>query len=131
MSSALDRQEGGTHYRQGKIQPIQFIVANNWDFPLGSSLKYLTRCPFKGTPFLDLQKAQHYVELREELTQRPPIVQRAITMDEFVQAQGIQAGSDHAAAMLALEMYALGPRTETRSLLFGFIEKLKTGLTTP
>lgn len=130
MSSALDHMHGGNHYRQGSIQPIQFIVANNWDFALGSSLKYLTRCPFKGTPGLDLDKARHYVELREELCVRPPIVQRTIPMDDFIAAQGITAGTDHAAALLTLEMYALRPRDEARDVLFSFIQRLKTVLTT-
>lgn len=129
MSHALEYQVGGSHYRRGPIQPIQFIMANAWDFPLGSSLKYLTRFEFKGTPDADLQKAAHYIELREELVARPPIVQRVITMDDFIAAQGIRAG-DHAAALLALEMYVLRPEAESRAVLFSFIEKLKSGLTT-
>lgn len=129
MSSALDHQVAGDHYCRGHIQPIQFIMSNAWDFPLGSSLKYLTRFELKGTPDADLEKARHYVELREELVVRPAIVQRVITMDDFIAAQGIRAG-DHAAALLALEMYALRPEPESRAVLFSFIEKLKSCLTT-
>lgn len=131
MRSLSDHEAAARHYRQGHMQPIQFIVANGWDFALGNSLKYLVRFPFKGTPGADLDKSRHYIELREELHvrhMRPPIVQRKISMDDFIAAQGAIA-SEHAAALLALEMYALNPSAEARSVLFSFIEKLKSGLT--
>ena len=37
---ATDKQIGGTHYKQYKIQPIEFIVANNLDFIQGNIIKY-------------------------------------------------------------------------------------------
>lgn len=59
------RQEGGNHYQGWKIQPAEFLDAN--DEKIGylesNAIKYLCRFPFKGAPRLDLLKAIHYIEL--------------------------------------------------------------------
>lgn len=65
-SSALDVQEGGDHYRKLKIQPIEYIYANNLGFCEGNIVKYITRWRDKGG-VQDLDKVQHYVELLKEL----------------------------------------------------------------
>ena len=41
--SALDKQVGGSHYRQGTIQPVQYIESNKLGFLEGSVLKRITR----------------------------------------------------------------------------------------
>lgn len=59
--SATERQVGGTHY-QTKIQPIEFILANELGFCEGNVIKYIVRHKSKGTPLQDLEKARHYLE---------------------------------------------------------------------
>ena len=40
--SALDKQEGGSHYKLA-IQPIEYIAANELDYFQGNVIKYITR----------------------------------------------------------------------------------------
>ena len=60
--SALDIQEGGDHYRKLKIQPIEFIHANELDFLQGNVVKYITRHKNKNGA-ADVRKALHYCQL--------------------------------------------------------------------
>lgn len=69
VSSALDRQEGGNHYKDLKIQPVEYIHANNLPFIEGNVVKYITRWRAKGG-VKDLEKARHYIDLLIELEQR-------------------------------------------------------------
>lgn len=64
--SALDIQIGGEHYRKMKIQPIEFIHANNLDFLQGNVVKYITRHRDKNGA-ADVRKALHYCQLILEL----------------------------------------------------------------
>ena len=64
--SALDIQEGGCHYKELKIQPIEYIHANSLDFFQGNIIKYATRHKSKhGVE--DLKKVIHYAQLAIEL----------------------------------------------------------------
>jgi hypothetical protein len=63
---ATDTQEGGTHYKDMAIQPIQFIHANNLDFLQGNVVKYVTRHKAKNGA-ADIRKALHYCQLILEL----------------------------------------------------------------
>ena len=56
------QQIGGEHYRQGSIQPIEYIHANDMDFFSGNVCKYITRWRYKNG-LEDLKKAKHYIEL--------------------------------------------------------------------
>ncbi len=67
--SALDKQVDGGHYKDLKIQPIEFIHANNIPFAEGCAIKYLTRWRTKGG-IKDLEKAKHFIELLIELETR-------------------------------------------------------------
>lgn len=67
--SALDRQEGGDHYKDLKIQPVEFIHANGIPFIEGNVIKYVTRWRAKNG-IKDLEKARHYIDLLIELEQR-------------------------------------------------------------
>jgi hypothetical protein len=69
MSNALDRQEGGGHYKDLKIQPIEYIHANGIPFAEGSVIKYVTRWRAKGG-IKDLEKARHFIDLLIELETR-------------------------------------------------------------
>lgn len=64
--SALNKQEGGQHYKGKAIQPVQYIHANGLGFCEGNVVKYITRWREKGGK-ADLLKVIHYVELLIEL----------------------------------------------------------------
>lgn len=63
---SLDTQVGGNHYRDMKIQPVEFIHANNIPYLEGNVIKYLCRWRNKNG-IADLEKAKHYIELLIEL----------------------------------------------------------------
>jgi hypothetical protein len=64
--SALETQEGGQHYKQWKIQPIEFIHANGLPYVEGNIIKYIMRHKFKNG-LEDLKKARHYLDILIEL----------------------------------------------------------------
>ena len=57
-----EKQHGGNHYSNFKIQPSQFINTNDLRFAEGNAIKYICRHPYKGKKE-DLQKAIHYIEM--------------------------------------------------------------------
>lgn len=61
-AEAVRYQVGGDHYKQCKIQPIDFILANDLSFLQGNILKYLVRFDSKNG-VEDLRKAAHYLEM--------------------------------------------------------------------
>lgn len=65
MKRAKDRQVGGDHYRKLKIQPAEYILANNIGWAEGCAIAYLTRWQDKGG-VEDLHKAIHSIQLRIE-----------------------------------------------------------------
>ena len=65
--SALDMQVSGDHYTKLKIQPIEYIQANDLDFFQGNVIKYITRHKDKGQGVEDLRKVIHYAQLAIEL----------------------------------------------------------------
>ena len=58
----LNKQVGGNHYKGFKIQPIEFIHANNIAFCEANAIKYLCRHKEKNGK-QDLEKAKHYIDL--------------------------------------------------------------------
>ena len=64
--SALDKQEGGNHYKNMVIQPIEFTHKNNLNFCQGNIIKYICRYKSKNG-IEDLRKVIHYAELLIEL----------------------------------------------------------------
>lgn len=62
LSSPLDKQVGGSHYKDCKIQPVEYILANELGFCEGNVVKYITRWQKKGGK-QDLEKVKHYVEI--------------------------------------------------------------------
>lgn len=67
--SASETQVGGDHYAKNKIQPIDFILANNLGWCEANAIKYLTRWKNKNG-LEDLRKAQHYIELLIERVEK-------------------------------------------------------------
>tara|TARA_R110000822_G_scaffold17335_1_gene58464 strand:- start:1470 stop:1790 length:321 start_codon:yes stop_codon:yes gene_type:complete len=68
-ANPLSKQVDGGHYKDLKIQPIEYIHANNIPFAEGCAIKYLTRWRTKGG-IKDLEKAKHFIELLIELETR-------------------------------------------------------------
>jgi len=64
---ATDKQIGGKHYKEYKIQPIEFIVANKLDFIQGNIIKYALRKKDGEHPDEKWNKIIHYCELAKEL----------------------------------------------------------------
>jgi len=60
--AAKDKQVGGHHYKNLKIQPVEYIMANNLNYCEGNVIKYVTRYKQKGG-IMDLEKAKHYIDL--------------------------------------------------------------------
>lgn len=57
-----ERQVGGSHYMNYKIQPIDYTLANNLNFCQGNVVKYITRYKDKNGAE-DLRKAKHYIDI--------------------------------------------------------------------
>jgi hypothetical protein len=69
MTSPLDVQVDGDHYKQMKIQPVEFIHANGIPYLEGNVIKYVSRWRSKNG-VADLEKAKHYIDLLIELEGR-------------------------------------------------------------
>lgn len=67
--SVLKTQEGGHHYKDLAIQPIEFIHANRIPFAEGNIIKYVVRWRDKGG-LADLRKARHFIDLLMELEEK-------------------------------------------------------------
>lgn len=66
---ATSKQVGGDHYAIMKIQPIEFILANELGFCEGNVIKYL--CRYKRKNGLeDLKKARQYLDFLIERESR-------------------------------------------------------------
>ena len=66
IPSALNIQEGGSHYKDLVIQPVEYIHKNRIGFIEGCVIKYATRWREKGG-LQDLRKARHFLDLLIEL----------------------------------------------------------------
>ena len=62
QANPLDVQVGGGHYKDSKIQPIEYIHANNLGYCEANVVKYISRWRSKGG-LQDLEKVKHYVDL--------------------------------------------------------------------
>lgn len=62
QANPLDVQVGGGHYKGLKIQPIEYIHANNLGYCEANVVKYISRWKSKGG-LQDLEKVKHYVDL--------------------------------------------------------------------
>lgn len=58
----LQSQVGGSHYKDLKIQPVEYIHANGFDFLTGNIIKYASRHRNKNGAE-DVRKIIHYAEL--------------------------------------------------------------------
>jgi hypothetical protein len=60
--SVYKKQIGGSHYKDMKIQPSEFINKNKLLFAEGNAIKYICRHAAKGE-VKDLEKAKHYIDM--------------------------------------------------------------------
>jgi hypothetical protein len=60
--SPLSIQEGGSHYKTCKIQPVEYMHANGLGYCEGAIIKYVTRYKAKNGK-QDLMKARHFIDL--------------------------------------------------------------------
>jgi len=65
MKNPYDKQIGGSHYQNFKIQPSKFVIENELLYPEGCVIKYILRHRMKGKK-QDLQKAIHFIEMSIE-----------------------------------------------------------------
>ena len=72
--SSYDKQIGGSHYQNFKIQPSKFVVENKLLFPEGCAIKYICRHPYKAGKE-DLLKAIHFIEM---------IIERDYTLPDYM-----------------------------------------------
>lgn len=71
-TSALDIQVAGSHYKDKRIQPVEYIAANNLNFLEGCIVKRITRWRNKpaNKRFEDLEKIKHEIDLLIEMETR-------------------------------------------------------------
>jgi hypothetical protein len=60
--SNKDIQIGGSHYKDMKIQPIDYIVENEIPYREANIIKYVSRHKAKNG-IEDLRKARHYLDM--------------------------------------------------------------------
>ena len=69
---STDYQVAGDHYKKLKIQPVEYILANQLGFCEGAIVKYISRWRDKGG-VEDLRKIKQFCEflIEEELKNKP------------------------------------------------------------
>jgi hypothetical protein len=50
-----------SHYTQGDIEVLDFIIDQNLSYCIGNVVKYCCRYKYKGSPVTDLKKAMQYL----------------------------------------------------------------------
>lgn len=110
----LHTQVAGSHYKNKKIQPVEFAMANRLDPCSFAILKYLTRHPEKGG-VKDLQKAFHFTQLRECLgTEKHLVRDWVVSMDEYCRANELGAAETAILLDLALWLESHSPLYPSR-----------------
>lgn len=126
LPASLTVQTGGDHYKTMGMQPFYFTMHNGWDGAAHSILKYVSRHKAKAGA-VDLQKARHIIDIRNDLwgpwcyPQRP--AEKRVRMVQYLEANGI-VGLE-AAALLSLEHWVESHhKTDARELLRNCLTKL-------
>lgn len=76
--SALEIQEGGSHYKHFAIQPVEYITKNSIPYLEGNVIKYVSRHQSKNG-IEDIKKAIHYLQLIAELQYCIPLVAASVS----------------------------------------------------
>ena len=61
-SKVYNKQIGGSHYKNFKIQPSEFVIENELPYPEGCVIKYIIRHRMKNGKE-DLLKAKHFIDM--------------------------------------------------------------------
>lgn len=69
--SPLQVQVGGNHYKDFKIQPVEFCMANNLNFCQSSAIKYICRYKNKNG-VQDIDKAIHFLQILKQIEYPEP-----------------------------------------------------------
>lgn len=64
--TAYSTQIGGNHYKDMKIQPVEFCMKNNLNYCQSSAIKYICRYKNKNGE-QDLDKAIHFIQLLKQI----------------------------------------------------------------
>lgn len=126
-TSALEQQVGGAHYKRQKIQPVRFAMENGWDFCASSALKYILRHQDKAGE-VDLRKAIHFGQLREELIK--PIHKRGIPVidvEDLISENEIVC-QETRYALRALSRWVYSTPGSARQREFGFLGDFTLGV---
>ena len=140
MSSALDRQVGGDHYKGFAIQPVEFIQKNRLGFLEGCIVKRVCRYDRPtGKGLEDLEKVLHELDLLEEFWVANPgpgvkdIERYPISLTTFYDANSL--GDNQKQAISAVFLYnRISFQPLARNVLNKArvaIEELKKTLPTP
>ena len=76
-TQSLNRQVGGDHYKDMKIQVVEFCYANNIPFIEGAIIKYVCRWK-KKNGVADLEKAKHFLDILIELNEKEKTTLRSV-----------------------------------------------------
>ncbi len=68
-NKASEKQVGGGHYKNLKIQPMEYCLQNNLNYAQSNAIKYITRYKDKNG-IEDLKKATHCIELLIEFEEK-------------------------------------------------------------
>lgn len=74
----FNTQVGGEHYKNMKIQPVQYIHLNGIPFIEGCVIKYVSRWREKGG-IEDIKKARHFLDLLIELEEPKLLIKNNLT----------------------------------------------------
>lgn len=88
--SALSRQIAGDHYKKYKIQPAEYMHANNIPFLEGEAISYITRWRDKNG-LSDVRKAIHILEI---------LIQLEETKEKHDRRQSAMSASQGAEALI-------------------------------
>jgi|SRR3972149_5696267 len=77
-----------SHYKQGKIEVIDFLDDQNLNFRLSSAIKYICRSPYKGTQVEDLRKAIWYLNREIEYLNDKNQLKYSIKKDDWKYTYG-------------------------------------------
>lgn len=69
INNPLQTQVLGSHYKDLKVQPVEYIHGNGIPFIEGCVIKYVTRWRAKGGVY-DLKKARHFLDILIDLETR-------------------------------------------------------------
>lgn len=105
MTSAISTQVGGNHYKSMAIQPLELGYANQYDAPIYSAIKYVSRHRAKDG-LEGLKKARHCVQFAAEMREKwgDALCKDLIPMQDYIKANGF----DGTEANILMDLHQFG-----------------------